>query len=98
MPLTSNSTDAEVQAAMDDSVGYDLPGGGVAMCAEYISACRIRISRMAGDVSKGDARVVNQYQRIQAELEKALAWFGANSSTSHSRGVCRQIAVRSGRW
>lgn len=77
MTLTAESTLAEVQAQYDDNADYDL-NGSVAQAKLFIQACRLLLRRMADSASKDGEQFSNAYQKIQGQLDAALAWWRTN--------------------
>lgn len=93
--VTSASTLAEVKAAYEDNVQYDV-GGGVTMAQEFLVAARIYLRRMAQQTSKAGTLLQDEYRKIEAEITKAEQWLGANNpsaTTAVAPGGVRHLSV-----
>lgn len=87
MPLTSASTLAELKAAYDDNVGYDLDNS-VSMAKEFIKACRMLLQRvpkrMRHGGQGGDEMEIDPAQ-VAKQLEAAEQWWQANDPNAALR-------------
>lgn len=77
--LTSDSTDAEVQAAYDDNSGYDVDGS-VSACRIFIQACRILYRRLAARASVGQHET--QLNNLIEQEKNAKKWLQAKSAVT----------------
>lgn len=84
MALTSASTDAEVDAAIDDNSDYDLVSSAD-KAKELIHALRIKLNRMLKRAMQGGRGGGNEWEKdtnqIQGLLDAAVSWLG-NAPTS----------------
>ncbi len=85
MGLTSSSTFAQVTAQYEDNCSYDL-NDSVAECKLFIQAARFLLRRMVDEGQHGDERYRDSYLKIQAELEKAEAWWRENDPDAAGAG------------
>lgn len=88
LALSSASTLAEIQAAYDDNLDYDL-SGDAAKCRQFIQACRMLIRRRPEETQNGTSRIRDDYHKLQVELTKAETWLAANDSTASTRAGTR---------
>lgn len=80
--LTSASTLTEINAAYDDNATYDLDAD-TDKAKSFIQACRFLLRRVADEIQAGGGeRIQTKYEKIQAALDAALAWYRANSTTT----------------
>lgn len=79
MTLSSASTDAQVWAAYDDSASY-AEQNSAALCAAFITACRILLRRTPQQALKGNKSVTVDLGQIQKEIVAAKQWLAASQS------------------
>lgn len=86
MPLTlsSSSTYAEITAAYDDNLDYDLTGS-LDKAMQFIQACRMLLRRTADEVQKGNERMREEHRKYQQQLDAALDWWRANDTSGNAR-------------
>lgn len=83
MPLTADSTLAEIHAQYDDNADYDLTGS-VSKAKLFIHACRLLLRRLTDSASKDGESFSVRYERIQKQLDEALSWWHANDQAASS--------------
>lgn len=94
MSLSSSSTLAEIKAAYDDNLDYDLEDS-VTKVKAFVQAARMLLRRMAQEIGgHGDNHVADDYRKIEAELSKAVAWWRANDSTVAPAGSIKHVDLR----
>lgn len=81
MALTSASTFAEVRAAYDDNLDYDLVAS-VTKAKDFIQAARFLLRRLTMEMTHGQSTVRDDPKKISGELAKAEAWWRANDATA----------------
>jgi len=88
--LTSNSTDAEVEAAYDDNAGYDL-NSSVTEAKEFIMACRLLLRRQLKRAVHGGRGGGQEYERdpaqLRSELSNALQWLATAPAAAGGGGT-----------
>ncbi len=72
MPITSASTDAQVEAAYDDNADFETDTTLTKVKA-FMQACRILLRRRASVLSVSGRSI--QKEMIQSELSNASKWF-----------------------
>jgi hypothetical protein len=87
MAITSTSTLDEIAAAYLDSAGYDLPGGSVAMCEDFVVACRALQLKRPVSVTVDGNPVTFDYRAMADQLRHALSWLAANRVPSGAGGI-----------
>ena len=90
LALTSSSTNAQVWAEYEDNSDYDITGD-VAKVKLFIVACRFILRRMAEEFTKGGATVKERYEKIQKQLDEALAWWRSNDTSAVSAGTSETV-------
>ena len=93
--LSASSTLAEVKAAYDDNLDYDLVSS-VDKAKNFIQAARMLLRRMAEEVAHGDDRIRDDYRKIAAELDKAENWWRASDATAAAAagGAVRHFSLQ----
>lgn len=84
LDLTSASTTAQVIAAYEDNIDYDLQGS-VSMCKDFIQAARFLNRRAPEEVTHGNQRVKEMVDAIPKALANAEAWLAANDTDYSTR-------------
>lgn len=87
MALSSSSTDAQVQAALDDNAGYD-DAGSVSAAKAYRTALRTMIGRLAraAEVSDNGSSLKVQIAGLQSEMVSVQTWLNATDSDAADAG------------
>jgi len=79
--LSSNSTDAEVWAAYDDTASYEEEASRAKALA-FVTACRILRRRLPLSAGRGPQSVTRE--SLDAEIVAAQQWLDANPATTGS--------------
>lgn len=93
MPLTSSSTDAEVQAEYDNTASYILDQD-LDKARRFVVAATIMISRRPSSMTKGANAMSNRVDLIDAALQRAQKWLEARSTDDIPPDVFRPSFVR----
>lgn len=90
MPLSSTSTDTEVQAEYDDTASWS-ESRSVALAKRFVVACRILIRRLENTVTKGANSLSKTVSDLRAEKEEAEAFVQAVDPTPIDNGTTRVV-------
>jgi hypothetical protein len=86
MTLSSASTLAQVQAAYDDNLDYDLEAS-IAKARAFIQAARMLLRRTAEEVQAGGGeRIRETYLKLEGRLKEAERWLRGQTATMGSGG------------
>lgn len=100
MALTSTSTDAEVDAAIDDNANYDLVSSA-SKAKEFINALRIKLNRMLKRAVHGGRGGGQEWEKdtmqIQGLLDAAVSWLAVAPAAAGGVGAAVTYADFSGK-
>lgn len=80
MPLTSSSTDAEVEAAYDDNATW-FEDASVTKARAFVTACLILERRLNDQVMKGNHMVQKRVEGIRMARKECQEWLQVNDDT-----------------
>ena len=80
MPLTSSSTIAQVQAAIEDNCSFDTPPGSLSQARDYLQALRIKAARLPQSHAQGGVALTYDLKMLRDEIMRVEAWIGANDT------------------
>jgi hypothetical protein len=82
--LTASSTRAQVQAAYDDNASY-AEDADAAKARGFLTAARILLRRLAGEIANGIDRVRldENLRQIRAEITDCQRWLAANGGVDN---------------
>ena len=100
MGITSASSIDDIAREYITCASYDLSSGSIAMAERFVVACRALQLRRPKSATVDNNPVAFDYQAVANQLDRALAWIGANRSRVNG-GTSTQIYDMSGvrsRW
>lgn len=81
--LDSDSTDAQVNNAYDNSASY-AEDGSVTKARAFITACRFLLRRMVKQAGHGPATLTLSPELVLQEMRDAQSWLAANPATTNA--------------
>ncbi len=98
MSISSASTDAQVQAEVEDNASY-LTDGSLTKCRAYVYALTVwmfRLSKRAKLEDDHGARIERELRTFQSELKNAREWLQANGGETDAAATQTSYADLSG--
>lgn len=96
LPLTSASTDQQVEASYDDNSSYSDGDGNITMAQAFKQACTMLIRRYPNQAAQDGTSIGRNLTVLQAELSAVREWLQANDSAQNGGGVI-MVDLRQGR-